>query len=132
MTRIQMKTIQEVSQNQSYIPFTFRELIAIEVIIDGYTRYVTSFPPSPEKEKRLEILDSVQQRLDTQLCILQQGRSIQLILAPEELAELLAAMEGFIERSRSSFPQNSQQAQVICAVNSWRLRLIESVLELQA
>ncbi len=132
MMKTQMKTIQEVSQNQPYVPFTFRELVAIEVIIAGYTRYVVSFPPSLEKEKRLEILASIKRRLQTQLCILQQGRSIQLMLAPEELAELLAAMEGFIERAQYSFPQNGEQAQVIRAVNSWRLRLIGIVVEHQA
>lgn len=132
MMKTQMKTIQEVSQNQPYVPFTLRELVAIEVIITGYTRYVVSFPPSLEKEKRLEILASIKRRLQTQLCILQQGRSIQLMLAPEELAELLAAMEGFIERAQYSFPQNGEQAQVIRAVNSWRLRLIGIVVEHQA
>ena len=124
-----MKIIEELSLNQSYVPFTFQELVAIDTIIDGYTRYIVSLPSSAETEKRLEIRTSVSRRLQTQLCTLMQGRLIQLILAPEEVAELLAAMEGFIEKAKCSFSHNDEQGQVIRTVNSWKLRLIEIVSE---
>ena len=128
MRKTQAKIFKELSQNPPYVPFTFRELVAIQIIIGGYTRYIVSLPSSPEKEKRREILSSVSKRLQTQLCTLEQGRLIQLVLASEEVAELLAAMEGFIEQAQHSFPQN-EQPQVIHTVNSWRLRLLEIVSE---
>ena len=127
MRKTHTKIIEKLSQNQPYVPFTFRELIAIEVICAGYARYISTFPPSSEKEKRLQIIGSVSKRLQTQLHILEQGRSIQLSLASEEIAELLAAMEGFIEQAQSSFRPNDEQAYIIRSVNSWRLRLIGSI-----
>ena len=113
-------------------PFALHELLVIENIIEEQTRYIATLSASPQREKRLEILKNLKVRLQGQLLTLLPGVSLQLALLPEEIAELLAAMEGFIEQIKRSFSESNERDMVVRAINCWRLRLIEIKPELQA
>ena len=132
MSRLYTNITKEATSDLPLIPFALHELMAIESIIEGYTRYLATLPASPQREKRLEILENVKVRLLAQLRTLQPGISLQLALLPEEIAELLAAMIGFIEQVKRSFTENNERDMVVNTVNCWRLRLITIRSELQA
>ncbi len=122
----------EATADLPLVPFALHELFAIESIVEGYTRYLTTLPLSSQRERRLEILKNVKVRLQAQLYTLQPGISLQLALMPEEIAELLTAMIGFIEQVKRSFTENNERDMVVNTVNCWRLRLITVRSELQA
>jgi hypothetical protein len=132
MRKYNTKITEEATSDLPLIPFALHELVAIESIIEGYTRYLATLPPSSQREKRLEILKNVKARLQAQLRTLQPGTSLQLALIPEEVAELLTAMAGFIEQVKRSFTENNERDMVVNTVNCWRLRLIAIRSELQA
>jgi len=132
MRKTYTKITKEAASDLPLIPFALHELVAIENIIEGYTRYLATLPPSPQGARRLEILKSIKIRLQRQLHTLQPGIALQLALLPEEIAELLAAMVGFIEQVKRSFTENNERDMVVNAVNCWRLRLITIRSELQA
>ncbi len=132
MRKTYTKITKEAASDLPLIPFALHELVAIENIIEGYTRYLATLPPSPQGARRLEILKSIKIRLQRQLHTLQPGIALQLALLPEEIAELLAAMVGFIEQVKRSFTENNERDMVVNTVNCWRLRLITIRSELQA
>lgn len=132
MSNIYTQISKEAISDLPLVPFALHELVAIESIIEGYTRYLATLPPSPQRERRLEILKNIKVRLQAQLCTLQPGISLQLALIPEEIAELLTAMVGFIEQVKCSFAENNERDMVLNTVNCWRLRLIAIRSELQA
>jgi hypothetical protein len=132
MDDIYAKITKETPFNLPLVPFALHELFAIESIINGHTRYLTTLSSCPQRAKRLEILENIRRRLHPQLWTLQSGSMFQLALQSEEIAELLTAMIDFIEQVKCSFMENNERDRMINAVNCWRLRLITMRSELQA
>jgi hypothetical protein len=132
MRNLYTQITKDATSDLPLIPFALHELVAMESIIEGYTRYLATFPSCPQREGRLEVLKNVKGRLQAQLYTLQPGTSLQMALKPEEIAELLTAMVGFIEQVKRSFTENNERDMVVNTVNCWRLRLITVRSELQA
>ncbi|HYU76938.1 MAG TPA: hypothetical protein VEL31_30075 [Ktedonobacteraceae bacterium] len=120
---------QEGYQYLPRVPFSLPELAAIMNVIWSYVLYLESLPLSPKRERRMETLKSIKERLQTQLYTLKSEASLQLALTPDEVAELLAAMVGFVEQIQRLFPKNDERDKMVSTVNYWRLRLIAILTE---
>jgi hypothetical protein len=120
---------EESRQDLPYIAFMADELVAIENVIGGYIQYLASFPPSPEGEKQISTLKQVRKQIQTQLQ--NPEPSIQIVLKPEEITELLAAMSGFVEQISKLFSKNDERDKVVTTVNLWRFRLLSILSEYQ-
>jgi hypothetical protein len=120
---------QGASQNLPRIAFSIGELVAIGEVIGGYLQSLALLPPSPQGEERIVVLKKVKERLQAQIRTFTPETPIQLALTPDEVAELLEAMMGFVQQIERFFPQQDERDQAIRTVHSWRVRLTAIVSE---